>query len=82
MTTSNLEPSECYSANALMQLGGGGHDLSKGSAAQVSSSMGDLSAGQHAVVNQLDHSVGHLNGQVNGGMGEWPLNIFDIGRSA
>jgi len=48
----------------------------------ISGSMGDLSAGQHAVVNQLDHSVGHLNGQANGGMGEWPLNIFDIGRSA
>jgi hypothetical protein len=80
--TGSLESSECYSATALMQLGGGGHDLSKGNGGQASGNIGDLGAAQHPTVNQLDHNVAHLGGQSNGGMSEWPLNIFDIGRGA
>jgi hypothetical protein len=67
----NLEPQDCYSANALMQLGG--RDLAE------ASSGGNLHTGdaQTSVgVGQLDH--GHM--AASGMAGTWPLNIFDIGQ--
>jgi len=66
----NLEPQDCYSASALMQLGG--RDLGHAEAgAQTSSAIADMAVSEQ----------GHLGGQVTGGMGAaWPLNIFDIGQ--
>jgi len=70
----NLEPQDCYSASALMQLGG--RDLADGS----SGGSGQTLNTQVGVgVGQLEHNVGHLG--ASGGMGvTWPLNIFDIGQ--
>jgi hypothetical protein len=69
----NLEPQDCYSANALMQLGA--RELPDGtSGANVQT--GDAQAGVGVGVGQLDH--GHLSVSVGMG-GTWPLNIFDVG---
>ncbi|KAF5872090.1 putative transcription factor cys6 protein [Botrytis fragariae] len=71
--TGNLEPQECYSASALMQLGG--RDMSNGDTTQLNTSMGDVQSGGVG-------EPGHLGGQVSGaiaGAPTWPLNLFDIG---
>lgn len=68
----NLEPQDCYSANALMQLGG--RDLVEGSSGGAGQQV-DAQAG--VGVGQLDHS--HMAASVGMG-GTWPLNIFDIGH--
>jgi hypothetical protein len=72
--TGNLEPQDCYSANALMQLGG--RELAEGTSGS-NSQTADAQAG--VGVSQLDHSVSHLSGSSGMG-GTWPLNIFDIGQ--
>jgi hypothetical protein len=64
----NLEPQDCYSANALMQLGG--RDLADGSSGG-NIQTGDAQTGAGVGVGQLDN--GHMGGT-------WPLNIFDIGQ--
>jgi hypothetical protein len=74
--TGQLEPQDCYSANALMQLGG--REISNGAAdnPQATTGMVGMSVGAGT-----EH--GHLGGPVNGGMGvEWPLNIFGMGQGS
>jgi hypothetical protein len=74
--TGQLEPQDCYSANALMQLGG--RDMGSGTVdnAQTAAGIVDLNVPAGA-----DHS--HLGGSVNGGLGvEWPLNIFGMGQGS
>jgi hypothetical protein len=74
--TGQLEPQDCYSANALMQLGG--REVGNGATdnPQATSGMVDLSVGAGT-----DHS--HLGGTVNGGLTvEWPLNIFGMGQGS
>lgn len=72
--TSQLEPQDCYSANALMQLGGremgnGGVDNPQATASMVNMNVG------------ADHS--HLGAPANGNLGvEWPLNIFNMGHGS
>jgi hypothetical protein len=71
----NLEPQDCYSANALMQLGGRelADGISSGSTQTVEAQAGGGGVGQ------LEHTVGHLGASAGMG-GTWPLNIFDIGQ--
>ena len=69
----NLEPQDCYSANALMQLGG--RELGDGSSG-VNGQGADAQAGVGVGVGHLDHS--HMASV--GMSGTWPLNIFDIGQ--
>lgn len=80
VTAGNLEPQDCYSASALIQLGGGGRDMSNvnGDATQLNGVMGDVQNGGGGVVEQ-----GHLGGQVEGATAgaTWPLNLFDIGTN-
>lgn len=74
--TGQLEPQDCYSANALMQLGG--REIGNGAAdnPQATAGMVDLSVGAAA-------ENSHMGGAVNGGMGsEWPLNIFGMGQGS
>ncbi|KAI9648203.1 hypothetical protein NHQ30_002835 [Ciborinia camelliae] len=73
--TGNLEPQECYSASALMQLGG--RDMSSGDTTQLNTSMGEV---QNGSVGEQ----GHLGGQVSGAIpgATWPLNLFDIGPNS
>jgi hypothetical protein len=74
--TGQLEPQDCYSANALMQLGG--RDMGSGTVdnAQTAAGIVDLNVPAGA-----DHS--HLGGSVNGGLGvEWPINIFGMGQGS
>lgn len=74
--TGNLEPQDCYSANALMQLGG--REIGNGNPENTttSASMTDMSASAG-----LEH--GHLPSSANGGMtAEWPLNIFSVGQGS
>lgn len=74
--TSQLEPQDCYSASALMQLGG--REMGNGTAdnSQSTAGMVDLNVGVGTEHN-------HLGGQVNGAMGvEWPLNIFSMGQGS
>jgi hypothetical protein len=68
----NLEAQDCYSANALMQLGS--RELADGTSG-ANGQGGDAQTG--VGVGQLDH--GHLGTSVGMG-GTWPLNIFDIGQ--
>ncbi|CAD6442322.1 1372462d-66d2-49c4-9ec7-ec9edaf1685d [Sclerotinia trifoliorum] len=70
--TGNLEPQECYSASALMQLGG--RDMNAGDATQLNPSIGEVPNGGVG-------EPGHLGGQVSGAIAgaTWPLNLFDIG---
>jgi hypothetical protein len=66
-----LEPQDCYSANALMQLGG--RDMGNGGADNPQANVGmglGVSAG-------TDHN--HLNGSVNNMGVEWPLSLFGMG---
>ena len=68
----SLEPQDCYSASALMQLGG--RDLGNGDGAQQTS--GEMTMAAGATAGVLDHA--QVAGQMTGGT--WPLNIFDIGQ--
>lgn len=72
----NLEPQDCYSASALMQLGG----------REMAGSTTDGGGGSEMA--QMGGGVGVSGQQQQGGMmgdtgtatgGAWPLNIFDIG---
>lgn len=72
--TGNLEPQECYSASALMQLGG--RDMNNGDATQLNTSMGEV---QNGVVGGQGHLGGQVSGAIPGAI--WPLNIFDIGAN-
>jgi len=73
----NLEPQDCFSASALVQLGGRGIAESNGSAGQ-GSNMGEMN---HQVGVNMEHGSTQLGAHVTGGMGTaWPLNIFDIGQ--
>lgn len=78
--TGNLEPQDCYSANALMQLGGrdlDAHQVGNMSIVNTSSApMTDMS-GAHAAVMAVAHLQGDGGMTGNGGIA-WPLNIFDI----
>ena len=70
--TGHLEPQDCYSANALMQLGG--REMGNGATdnPQATAGMVDLSVGAGT-----DHS--HLGSTANSGLAvEWPLNIFGM----
>jgi len=74
--TGHLEPQDCYSANALMQLGG--RDMGNESVdnSQVTASMVGMNVGAGTEHNPL-------GGPVNGGLSvEWPLNIFGMGQGA
>lgn len=70
----NLEPQDCYSASALMQLGG--RDL----AGQDAPELAALQQGQQQV---LVHGQGGEMGGVAAGAvaAAWPLNIFDMGTA-
>jgi hypothetical protein len=69
----NLEPQECYSASALMQLGGRDLGVDGNGVSNV-----DMSS-QTAVMP----ISGHIGGETMGGGGvTWPLNIFDIGSGS
>lgn len=74
----NLEPQDCFSASALVQLGGRVLAESNGSTGQ-GSGMGDMNSHTPGVVN-VEHAVSHLGAQANGMAPAWPLNIFDIGH--
>ena len=63
----NIDSQDCYSANALMQLGG--RDIANGDGTQVNVSI----AGLTTAVTGLDQSQ---LGQSANGM-QWPLNMFD-----
>jgi hypothetical protein len=65
----NLDSQDCYSANALMQLGG--RDLGNGDGAQANVSIAELTAN----ATGLDHS--HLGQSANGLPVQWPMNIFE-----
>lgn len=73
----NLEPQDCFSASALVQLGG--RVLAESNGNGQGSGMGDMTTAQ--AVN-IDHGTTQMGPQVNGGMGPaWPLNIlFDMGQ--
>lgn len=73
----NLEPQDCYSASALMQLGG--RDLGNNeNGNQPGSSITDMAVSQPTVMP--DH--GHVSVSNGGNVGAtWPLNIFDMGHS-
>jgi hypothetical protein len=83
-----LEPQDCYSASALMQLGG--RELGEGQVAPNSQASAALNAmtinSQNGVGHpvNMEQNVGNIGGplgsQVSGGV-TWPLNIFDIGQS-
>lgn len=73
----NLEPQDCYSANALMSLGGRDLGPGEGNGNGTSASMTDLTTQQ---ANMMATDAGHLGGATSGGIGQWPLNIFDIGH--
>ncbi|KAI9759906.1 MAG: hypothetical protein M4579_002031 [Chaenotheca gracillima] len=70
----NLEPQDCYSASALMQLGGR-NDLSSAggdtSHSAATAPIADMTAG-----TGLDASAVHVQQQ----QAPWPLMIFDIGQ--
>jgi hypothetical protein len=73
----NLEPQDCYSASALMQLGGR-EGNGNGNIPQPGTSLGEMTSSQAVTMEQ---NVGHLGGQMTGGIGmSWPLNIFDLGH--
>ena len=65
----NLDSQDCYSANALMQLGG--RDLGNGDGAQTNVSIAELTAN----AGVLDHS--QLGQPGSGVPVQWPMNIFD-----
>jgi hypothetical protein len=74
--TGHLEPQDCYSASALMQLGG--REMGNGSVdnQQGSANIVGLNVGTGAEHN-------HLGGPDTGGIGvEWPLNIFGMGQGS
>lgn len=71
----NLEPQDCYSASALMQLGGremGGGSGDGGGGAEMSQMGGGVMGGQQ-------QQGGVMGDGGSGTGGAWPLNIFDIG---
>ncbi|RDL32971.1 Uncharacterized protein BP5553_08410 [Venustampulla echinocandica] len=70
----SLEPQDCYSASALMQLGGN----TQGDAPPSSSALrSDINTNAPSVI---DH--GQLGGHIPGDMSShWPLNIFDVGHA-
>lgn len=65
--TENLEPPDCYSANALMQLG---------------RNMGSSGGPEHSL-DVIGHSTASIDGSVMALAGhmQWPLNIFDMSHS-
>jgi hypothetical protein len=66
--TNSLEPQECYSANALMQLGG---NTTTAEASQTSAALAHEMATTSAGVLEQSQLAGHV---------QWPLNLFDIGQ--
>jgi len=80
----SLEPQDCYSASALMQLGG--RELSNGQTGPAGESSAALTSiaingRMNGIgIDQTQEGVAHLGGQVTNGM-TWPLNIFDIGTA-
>ncbi len=64
----NLDSQDCYSANALMQLGG--RDLGNGDGGHADGSIAELTAS----ATGLDH---HLGQSANGLPVQWPMDIFD-----
>ncbi|KAF8865237.1 hypothetical protein BDZ45DRAFT_580482 [Acephala macrosclerotiorum] len=78
----NLEPQDCFSASALVQLGGRVLAQTNGNSGQRSS-MGDMNTNQVGV--NMEHGISGMSAQANGGMAtanQWPLNIFDIGHGS
>lgn len=78
----NLEPQDCYSASALMQLGGremggGSGDGGGGGGAEMAQMGGGVMGGVMGGVQQQQGGVMGDSGSGTGGA--WPLNIFDIG---
>ena len=70
----NLEPQDCYSASALMQLGGremGGGSGDGGGGAEMAQMGGGVMGGVQQQQGMGDSGAGTG--------GAWPLNIFDIG---
>jgi hypothetical protein len=63
----NLDSQDCYSANALMQLGG--RDLGNGGSAQANMSIAELTANV-AVLDDSHLPAANIPVQ-------WPMNIFD-----
>lgn len=79
-----LEPQDCYSANALMQLGGRDmNESQQGPDSQASAALSHMAAHGQGVGLIEGHIGRHLGGQVQGNnmVQAWPLNIFDIGHS-
>lgn len=73
----NLEPQDCYSASALMQLGG--RDLGTNeNGAQTSAPMSDMAVAQSNGMPDQSQMAGHNSGNMGAA---WPLNMFDIGHS-
>ena len=80
--TGTVEQQDCYSANALMQLGGRG-DLGNG--LNGNGDGGPQTTGGVPMTDMNGAEVG-VNVGLNGSGNEhlsgvtWPLNIFDIGQ--
>ncbi|RFU32708.1 hypothetical protein B7463_g3610, partial [Scytalidium lignicola] len=76
----NLEPQDCYSANALMQLGG--RDLGNTeNSGQTTAPITDMAVTQVSQPNVMPDQS-HMAASNSSTMGAaWPLNIFDIGHS-
>lgn len=80
--TGHLEPQDCYSASALMQLGGRDLNQTHSEPPAVNPAVQEMpgvaSMGQES--NGLNVASG-LGNNMNGGVGvAWPLNVFDIGQ--
>ncbi|OBT72162.1 hypothetical protein VF21_08764 [Pseudogymnoascus sp. 05NY08] len=77
----NLEPQDCYSASALMQLGGremGGGGSGDGGGGGGGAEMAHMGGGvMGGAQQQQGGMMGDSGGATTGGA--WPLNIFDIG---
>jgi hypothetical protein len=73
MASGNLDSQDCYSASALIQLGG--RDLGSTDVSGTAAGLGDMSSAQN---NLISTDGGNMGGPTTGGVGAWPLNIFDM----
>lgn len=67
----SLDSQDCYSANALMQLGG--RDLGNGDGSQTNASIAELTAN----ATGLDHSQLSQVPPDHGMPVQWPMNLFN-----
>ena len=89
----HLEPQDCYSASALMQLGGRDHDTQlqqqqttqstgQGRLATGVSGVHTATAAQAAAVAAAAAAQAAVNAEQHLSVQPWPLMIFDIGQGA